>query len=532
MDGIYEFEVKVSKKYLNIPVMAGAGEIPVLSYCDGKIGRYFDLEPGTLEENDFIANCNVEEFLGRTLIFRVRWQNRSFEKLIFQTDKPAGLISLYREKFRPRFHFSCRRGWLNDPNGLVWNDGIWHMFYQHNPFALKWRPPMHWGHAVSSDLTHWKELDDVFYPDELGIIYSGSAIVDNANVSGLGDGKTPAMLAFYTSAGHYAPTPVAYSQSMAFSLDGGSKWEKYHGNPVLAAISGESRDPKLVFHSESRRWIMALFLEDKTEGIGRYGLYASENLRDWRLLQEFEMHGRECPDLFELSLDGDSSRRKWVFMNACADYLVGSFDGSRFVPEQQVFCAYDKSSSIAYAPQTYSNAPDGRVIQVAWFRQKLPGMPFNQFMSLPMELSLRGIGGEMRLFKKPVSELATLHGMWLDADNLMRGFFHGHIKFAFESGGDWSFQLRGIVFVWDSEKGVFRSGKDEFVLLARGQRIEVEVFVDIASLEIFVNGGELYLPLGFDPDGIPVGFKILSGNCQFFEAYEMKSIWADACYGE
>ena len=210
---------------------------------------------------------------------------------------------LYAELHRPQFHFTAKQNWLNDPNGLVYCDGVWHLFFQHNPNAPIWGD-MTWGHAVSRDLLHWEQLEHALHPDAMGTMFSGSAVVDHDDTAGFGAGT---LLAFYTAAGAAVKPARPFTQCLAYSLDKGRHWTKFVDNPVVDWIEGDNRDPKVIWHSASQQWIMALYLADD-----RYALLASKNARQWQKIQELALPGdTECPDMF--SLCDESGAERWIF---------------------------------------------------------------------------------------------------------------------------------------------------------------------------------------------------------------------------
>jgi len=323
----------------------------------------------------------------------------------------------YKEKYRPQYHFSMRKGWINDPNGLVHYDGVYHLFCQHNPDDVKWGP-MHWAHAVSSDLVNWREQPIALYPDDLGTVYSGSAVVDWRNTSGLGRNGKPPLLAFYTAAGDHVSPKIPFTQCLAFSTDNGGSWLKYEGNPVLGHVAGSNRDPKVFWHGPTKRWIMVLYLDG-----GTFGLFGSPDAKNWEELSRFEVKGNcECPDLFEMPVAGKDGRRKWIFLSGagrwgegdCARYVIGSFDGIAFRPESGPIPI--EWGGWNYSTQTFSDAPEGRRIFVGWFSTAFdgsaafPGNPFNGQYRVPWELSLVQTEEGLRLAKLPVEELRRLRG--------------------------------------------------------------------------------------------------------------------------
>ena len=318
---------------------------------------------------------------------------------------------LYQEKYRPQFHFTAKKNWLNDPNGLMYYKGEYHLFFQHNPFGIKWGN-MTWGHAVSPDMVHWKQLDHAIEPDKLGTIFSGSGVVDVNNTAGFQTGEEKVLVCIYTSAGGTSDESKGqpFTQSIAYSNDKGRTWTKYENNPVIKHIVSSNRDPKVIWHEPSQKWVMALFLDGNV-----YELFESPNLKEWKGMSLVHLPGAgECPDIFELPVDGDLDNKKWVFWGGNGNHLIGIFDGNRFNAESEVLRT--EFGANCYAAQTWDNIPDsdGRRLQIAWMSGgNYPDMPFNQQMSFPCELTLRTTPEGIRLFREPVKEIENLHQKYL-----------------------------------------------------------------------------------------------------------------------
>ncbi len=304
---------------------------------------------------------------------------------------------LYSELHRPQFHFSPPYGWTNDPNGLVYFEGEYHLFYQHNPDDINWGP-MHWGHAVSKDMIHWENLPIALEPDELGTIFSGTVVVDEKDTSGFFNGSA-GLVAIFTHHGEYE------QQSIAYSTDKGRTWVKYKGNPVISNDKSKAqkdfRDPKVFWYAPGNTWIMIL-------GGGTFRIYKSGNLKDYELLSTpgvFE----EFPDMFELCVDGNKDIKKWVLSLAGYGYYIGEFDGTDFVIESEYINAdYGFSWQAAYI---YNNLPDkDRCVWLAWMKDgsKAPTYPWRCNMSIPRELSLKTCKYGLRMVQNPVSELEAL----------------------------------------------------------------------------------------------------------------------------
>ncbi len=317
-------------------------------------------------------------------------------------DDPAWPANLYREPLRPHTRFTARRGWINDPNGLVFHEGKYHLFFQYNPVGTDWGN-MHWGHATSRDLVHWEEQDIALFPDEHGTMFSGSAIVDWDNRLGLNTEDHAAIVLFYTCAGNTSVMSKdrPYTQNIACSIDGGATFIKHPANPVVPQLCDGNRDPKVI-RSPGGGYVMALYLEGST-----YALLHSENLTAWTLLQQLDLpEDTECPDFYPLTApDGEV---RWVFSGAADRYLVGRFDGARFVPEGPAGRLHHGTH--AYAAQSWSDLPahDGRRIRIAWNTFDLPGMAFNRSMTFPAEMSLRRIDDRWQLCAAPIREIARL----------------------------------------------------------------------------------------------------------------------------
>jgi fructan beta-fructosidase len=460
-----------------------------------------------------------------------------------QSDEPKEVLMVtdqpYHETYRPQFHFTAKTNWLNDPNGLVYYRGEYHLFFQHNPEGLDCRD-MTWGHAVSPDMVHWRQLDDAIHPDKLGTIFSGSAVVDGRNTAGFQTGKEKAIVCIYTSAGGTSEESKGqpFTQSIAYSRDRGQTFRKFERNPVLGHIIGENRDPKVSWHEPTRRWIMALYLEGND-----YALFASPNLKEWTRIADVPMAGSaECPDFFELPVDGDPKNTRWVFWGANGNYLLGRFDGQAFTPESGPH--QSNWGGNCYAAQTWSGLPaaDGRRLQIAWMAGgKYPDMPFNQQMSFPRELTLRTTPEGIRLFIEPVREIETLHRRrhaWSDlrlgpGDNPLAGL-QGElfdIRAEIEPGeaSEVGFTLRG-------EKVAYSVGDKTLSCLGRSAplapidgRVRLQMLLDRTSIEVFGNGGLISMPTCFlpDPSNRSLGCYAVGGEARVvsLEVYELRSAW-------
>ena len=317
-------------------------------------------------------------------------------------------ITYYREKFRPQYHFSPERNFINDPCGLVHFAGEYHLFYQYNPFDLDQDPNLlYWGHAISDDLLHWRHMPLQLGPDDLGGISTGCGVVDWHDTSGLFGGQ-PGLVLIYV----YVRYDVWEAPALAFSRDRGRTWHKlYDRNPLLdPGEPGQLKDAKVFWHAPTERWVMVLTSDQLC-------VYSSPNLLDWRFESAVEGIRSECPDLFELPVDGDEESAKWVLTLGGRFYHLGAFDGRTFTPETGAIPM--NFGPDAYASQSWSDAPGGRRIMIDWmmawrYARRLdiiPTRPWNGSMSLPRELTLRNTANGVRLFQNPIAELVSLRAL-------------------------------------------------------------------------------------------------------------------------
>ncbi len=470
------------------------------------------------------------------------WGHINIDEIIMTDERMAEDVDtsrLYDETYRPQFHFTPARNWMNDPNGLVYYRGEYHLFFQHNPLEIEWGN-MTWGHAVSRDLVHWKQVANALEPDALGTMFSGSAVVDHENTAGFRTGSEKTLVALYTAAGGTSPESQGrkFTQCLAYSNDRGRTWTKYAGNPVLDHVAAENRDPKVVWHAPTRRWIMALYLDKNT-----FAFYSSPNLKQWTELQRIDVpECAECPDFFPMPVRGRPGETRWVWTAANGRYLVGRFDGKRFEPEQPL--AQSDYGANFYAVQTYSDIPpsDGRRIQIAWMvGGQYPKMPFNQQMSFPCELTLRPAeDGTLRLYRWPVREIRSLRERSIQWSGVRLG----------EDGG--APALEGEL--WDIEMEVelagastlvigirghnleYRAGAQRLVFLGREAplapvrgRIQLRLLVDRTSVEVFGNGGQVSLSSCFLPRqrDRKITFHAEGGSARIvhLRAHTLRSAW-------
>ncbi|MFO1065717.1 MAG: DUF4980 domain-containing protein [Pirellulales bacterium] len=511
--------------WLLLPVKNGAKSRIVTLSTDGKAIRRFDIELADAEP-DWWAPLDISAWKGKELELSVNVLpvTSSALKQIRQSDEHDEAGTLYREALRPQLHFSARRGWINDPNGLVYYGGEYHLFFQHNPYGVNWGN-MHWGHAVSRDLLQWEELGEALYPDELGPMFSGSAVVDHENTSGFGSKEKPPVVLIYTAAGN--PTV----QCIAYSTDG-RHFTKYSGNPVIKQISPGNRDPKVFYHGPSKRWVMVLYVElaDKKHSIH---FFTSPNLREWTLASIVEGGTDndkflfECPDFFELPVDGDTNQRKWVLTAADSRYQVGSFDGTHFKAESPR--RDDVRGRGFYAAQTYSDTPDGRRIQIGWVQAPSPGMSFNQVQSLPYELKLRSFTDGPRLIRTPIEELKSLRvgeSQAADLNAFRSDLIEVRAELQPKADEVIELQVRGNKILYDSKRQeiIVNDHRAPAPLVEGRQRLIL--YVDRTMLEVLASDGQTYIPLPVvsarDNQSVSIP---KSDSVKSVEVYRLRSIW-------
>lgn len=479
----------------------------------------------------------------------------------------------FRESYRPQYHFTPPEKWMNDPNGLLYHNGTYHLFYQYYPEDIVWGP-MHWGHATSTDLVQWKHKPIALFPDELGLIFSGSAVMDTNNTSGLGTKDNPAMVAIFTyhlMAGEKAGRKDFQTQGIAYSLDEGETWVKYEGNPVIGNTGiKDFRDPKVMWHEATGKWVMALVAGDHVK------FYNSTNLKEWTLTSEFGKnqgaHGGvwECPDIFPLQVAG-SDETKWallVSMNPGApnggsgtQYFVGEFDGKRFSTTQKdpKWLDYGMDN---YAGVTYNGLPDNKRTFIGWmsnwnYARDTPTEVWRSAMTLPRKLTLAKINNNYYLKNYPIAALdeysyaavthdTMKHNMSLSSAN----FNEMRLDFTIPGSLD-DFTLNFSNVTGNSLKvGYTKSNNSFFIDRRKSGKVAFEasfaeaihnapvrtknakdlhytIFMDESSIEFFVNEGEIALTDQIFPETpfTALTFSSDSQNIAPLKVSKVKRIW-------
>lgn len=534
-------ELVAYKKLLHFPVKTGARKRRLTVSVEGMPVRRFEVELADAAP-DWWAPLDIGAWEGKTLRLVADALPKGSKALesVRQSNTLLGADDLYREPLRPQLQFSPRRGWTNDPNGLVYFNGEWHLFFQHNPYGWDWGN-MHWGHATSKDLVHWQEHGEALYPDDLGPMFSGSAVVDRQNTSGFGKDGRPPLVLIYTAAGN--PTV----QCLAYSLDGRT-FTKYAGNPVVAQVAPGNRDPKVFWHEPSGQWVMVLYVglpkpggSDAKPSPGvehTVHILTSPNLKDWTLRSRISGLF-ECPDLFELAVDGDAKARRWVLSAASGEYFLGAFDGRTFTPETPKLPG--PAGKAYYAAQTFSNVPDGRRIEIGWGRAPSPGMPFNQLLTFPCTLTLRQTPAGPRLARTPVKELTTLRARsWIfqqaelapDSPNPLtdvRGeLLEVDVDLKPAGGSEVVLNVRGLEIRYDAARQAITAGGITVSAPTRDGHQRLAVFTDRTMFSLFASDGLVYLPIPriAKESDLGVTLQVKRGAASVrAEVYALKSIW-------
>ena len=402
--------IRITENYLYIPIKTGKEEKLLEIFwtkedVSVKIAEFFVPvdTTGVDATYDYYARFPVNIFTDKTLTLKGE-VTEAFMDLIrndgFVANEPLQC---------PSIHFTAECGWINDPNGLVYSKGLFHLYFQYNPFDTKWNN-MSWGHAVSRDLLHWKQEDTVLFPDTEGMMFSGCGLVNERGLLGL---PKDALLFFYTAAGGSTPwsNGKAFTQRLAYSLDDGKTLNKT-ATEVLPTICQENRDPKVFWHDESQAYIMCLWLEKND-----FAIFRSADLTQWEQSDRFTLQDAwECPDLIKVkTVDG---KEQWVFWTADGFYYFGDFDGYRFVTDGVQHKAY--LNNIPYAAQTYSGV-EGRAISISWLRTKQEGRLYTGAMALPRELVAVEWNGKQYLSQRLIPEMESIREKIYSKEDMPKG---------------------------------------------------------------------------------------------------------------
>ena len=565
-DSVYEWPC-VNKRFLHIPIWSGVANSWVNISIDGVWQG--ELAMSLARDNpDFYATLEVGQWQGRKLTLTAEKvdSDSQWSKLIKQSDEMSDEATVYTEKYRPQFHFSVRRGGIGDVNGPVYLNGEYHLFGQHWPFqGANARNPgsIVWAHAISTDLVHWVEYPVAVIPDKLGVPFSGTGVVDWKNTAGLvkkpimdqnGRLKNPAMVLFHTSYPLLIRSGGNTTQSMVYSLDSGRTWIPYPGNPVVPYFIAENRDPKVFRYEDKKnpgnpysgRWVMALYMSGQD-----YALLMSKDMIHWERASGIVNAGSiDCPDMFELPVDGDKNNTRWVFWGGNGSHLIGKFDGQTFVKEAGPFLGF---SGTEYAAQTFSDIPeeDGRRIQISNSSRANPGMPFEGQWTIPRVLTLRTTPDGIRLFVEPAKEIEKLRtsqalritGMLAGADAPLKSeknlgeLVDAEVEFEIQSktmlddgANVFGLRINGQTILCDLDQKQMKVADIpaplDFVVAGK---IKLRVILDRMSIEVFVNDGAYRFTKPFVPaDGMQPDIQVFGKQglaTVTLNAYQLQSIW-------
>ena len=394
-------------KYLLLPIEDKANLVNTSLVVDNDLRKQLKVRLAN-KQTEYYVPLDISEYLGEHI--SLLFDGIEEKSVCWESIKEVDTYDRDNiERFRPIFHFSPDYGWMNDPNGMFYKDGVYHLCFQYNPYGSTWEN-MSWGHATTKDLITWTHKPDVLHRDGFGEIFSGGAIIDKNNDAGFGEG---AIIAFYTNAG------IGQMQCIAYSLDNGETFIKYKDNPILTSDIADFRDPKVFWHDDTNRWIMLLSVDQHME------IYSSLNLLDWQYESSFGekegAHGGvwECPDLVQLAIENESDKR-WVllcninpggpFGGSATQYFVGRFDGKTFINESPLKTKWMDFGKDYYATVTWANAPENRTIALGWmsnwqYANQVPTQQFRSANSIPRDLILFRDNNEIFLKSTPVTEL-------------------------------------------------------------------------------------------------------------------------------
>lgn len=463
----------------------------------------------------------------------------------FQTFESYSNIK-YDESLRPQFHFSSKKNWINDPNGMVYYKGEYHLFFQHNPKSIHWGN-MTWGHAVSKDMVHWQQLRHAILPYGKGTIFSGTAAVDFPNSLGKNTEEQKAIVAYFTHAQN--DNKDLFYQAGAFSTDKGRTFQLIDGGRPLVPNQGfdrGERDPKIFWHAPTKKWVLILWIKrankKQYDDLGKVRFFGSTDLKKWEKLSDFDRKWvYECMDLVELRVDGNPNNKKWLIFDASFDYEIGTFDGLSLSTDQKNHLG--DIGDAYYAAQTFNNGPDGRTVIMGWLRTRDNNvyvdhnMPFNQQMSFPATMELKTTAWGIRLFRWPVEEIKSLYQKGYIFEEIESGVLNEKLKnekfegidlyTSFDRNKTSSFQIniRGQILTY--EKGDFYFN-DVIIPTLDKNKVNVRILLDRTTIEIFADDGFSVLSNYAVSAPKNTQLSVLSDETFHFEVFEvnkLSSIW-------
>lgn len=522
----------ITNNLLNLPVQNSAGMRRVTVTVGGEPVRDFNIRLATGGTPDWWAFVDVSAFTNQTATLTASSAgsaNDGFYSII-QTNGIVDGTNLYRETLRPQLHFSTKRGWLNDANAMFYHNGKYHLYYQHDPFDWGGGGQKWWGHAVSPDMVNWTEIQEGLYPYVYGDqVYSGSGIVDTANTGGFKTGTNDVIVVAFTS--------TARGECIDYSNDGGLTFTEITNNPVVAH---NGRDPHLLWYAPSNYWVMAVYDESGAQGIS---FYTSANLRQWTFRSKINGYF-ECPDIYQLPVDGNTNNMMWLLCDASSGYQLGQFNGVMFTPSTSKLPG--NSGAGFYASQTFTSmAPgDNRLVRIGWAIISTPGMPFNQLMYFPTELNLRTTTNGVRLCSTPIAEITNnivTSYAWTNltlspGSNPLAGvrgmLFDVKAQFSVGTAQSVTFTFQGTTVTYNAATQQISCNGVVNTLGPIGGSIQLEIIADRKTIEIFGNNGQLYMPVPADNAAVSALISIgcSGGNATFnsLTVNKLRSIWTGA----
>ncbi|HSY43272.1 MAG TPA: glycoside hydrolase family 32 protein, partial [Candidatus Acidoferrum sp.] len=512
---------------LNLPAKDGAAMRRVTVTVGGQPVRDFNIElaDGT---PDWWAFVNVAAFSNQVATISVSALPPSSTGLssIVQTNGIIGATNLYSEALRPQMHFSTRRGWINDANGMFYYNGQYHLYYQHDPFNWDGTGQKWWGHAVSPDMVNWQELPEGIYSHTYGDdVWSGSAVVDTNNTGGFKNGTNDVIIAAYYS--------TARGQCIDYSTNGGLSFVDYPGNPVVTV---PGRDPHMFWYAPSNYWVMAVY----DSNLGGIDFFSTPDFHVWTYHSGIAGF-YECPDIFQLPVDGNTNNLVWELNDGSAGYMLGQFNGAVFTPTTAKLPG--NLGSGFYASQTFTSmAPgDNRKVRIGWAQISTPGMPFNQMMYFPTSLTLQTTSNGVALCSTPIAEITndavnvytwtnlTLNAGYNPLSGIRGTLFDIRAQFSAGTAQSLTFTFQGLTVTYNASTQQISCNGDTQSLLPINGLVQLEIVVDLDTIEIFGNNGQLYMPL---PAGNSTGNSLISLTCSGGSATfnsltvnKLKSIW-------
>ncbi len=467
-------KIMIEKRYMLVPVGAEAQRKKLL-LRDAAGNIHIELDARLSAAPDYLLPYDLRDYIGQEMTLTTE-PEIDIQPVFADAPDDGGL---YREKLRPGAHFTAPRGWINDPNGFVYYEGRYHLFYQHNPADTVWGN-MHWGHAVSRDLVHWEDKGEALFQDEYGAMFSGSAVIDARNLTGLKQNEHAPLLLFYTAAGGSARMNerAPFTQRLAYSVDGGETFIKYP-HAILPHIAECNRDPKIVWCDELECYVMALYLRGR-----EFALYRSDNLLDWTEHQRLCLEDDdECPDFYPLECEG---ARYWVLTAAHDHYLIGRFERGLFQPVQSPGMLHAGKS---YAAQSCFGLAGGRRVRFGWNRSNIPNMPFNGSMTTPQEMTLRRVGGVMKLCAYPAAEFDALRGEKREGRGCLTLTGRANdVELTMPAEDGKAVTLFGLTIAY--EGGKLTANGEKLRVRPENGRLRLRIVQDVHAVEVYVNGGE------------------------------------------